>query len=44
MYRDIPRNEQHRVGFIKEIIDVKDNQLEVDGFNDDELEEILQHL
>jgi hypothetical protein len=43
-YRDVPRNDEYRVGFIKEIIDVKNNQLEVKGFNDDELEEILQHL
>ena len=35
---------QYMVGFIKEIIDVKNNQLEVNGFNDDKLEEILQHL
>jgi hypothetical protein len=45
-YRDVSRNDEYRVGFIKEIIDVKNNQLEVNGFNDDELEveEILQHL
>ena len=43
-YRKIPRNEEFRVGFIKELIDVKNNQLDVHGFNNDELDEILQHL
>ena len=43
-YSDVPRNEKYRVAFINEIIDVKNNQLEVNGFNDDEIEEILQHL
>ena len=43
-YRNVPRNEEFRVGFIKELIDVKNNQLDVHGFNNDELDEILQHL
>ena len=43
-YRDIPEGEEFRVGFIREIIEVKNNQLEVTGFEDDELEDILQHL
>ena len=42
--RDIPECEEFRVGFIKEIIDVKNNNLEVEGFAADELEDILQHL
>jgi hypothetical protein len=43
-YRNPPENEKYRVGFIKELIDVKNNQLDVDGFDDEELEAILQHL
>ena len=43
-YRDVSRNDEYRVGFINEINDVKNNQLTVNGLNDDELEEILQHL
>ena len=43
-YRDVPRDEKYRVDFINEILDVKNNQLEVNGFHDDELQEILQHL
>ena len=43
-YRDIPECEEFRVGFIREIIEVKNNKLEVTGFEDDELEDILQHL
>ena len=43
-YKPIPENENYRVGFIKEIIEVKNNSLEVAGFEADELEEILEHL
>ena len=43
-YRILPENEKYRVGFIKEIVDVRNNQLEVEGFDDDEIEAILQHL
>ena len=43
-YRNVPENEKYRVGFIKEIVDVRNNQLVVEGFGDDELETILQHL
>ena len=43
-YRKLPSSEEYRLGFIKELVDVKNNKLEVNGFNDDELEEILQHL
>ena len=34
-YRDVPRKEEYRVAFNKEIIDVKNNQLEVIGIHDD---------
>ena len=40
----MPINEEYRVAFIKEMIDVKNNQLEVQGFTDDEIDDILQHL
>ena len=43
-YRTVPSNEEYRVEFIKELIDVNNNQLEVPGFDDDELEDILQYL
>ena len=45
-YRDMPMpmNEQYRVDFIREMVDVKNNELEVQGFTDDELDDILQHL
>ena len=43
-YRNVPRNEEFRVGFIKELIDLKNNQLDVPGFEIEEIGEILQHL
>ena len=36
-YRNLPENETFRVGFIKELIDVKNNQLDVAGFDHEEL-------
>ena len=43
-YRDISGGEEFRVGFINEIIEVVNNNLEVTGFADEELQDILQHL
>ena len=43
-YRPIPDEEKFRVGFIKEIINIKNNISELRGFNHDELEELLEHL
>ena len=43
-YRILPENEKYRDGFIKEIVDVRKHQLEVEGFDDDEFEAIFQHL
>ena len=44
MYRDAPASEQYRVGFIKEIIAVKNNILEMADFSAEELDDILLHL
>ena len=43
-YRVIPEEEEFRVGFIKEIIEVRNDSLEVVGFTKEELDDILQHL
>ena len=43
-YRPIPDEEKFRVGFIKEIINIKNNSTELRGFHHDELEELLEHL
>ena len=43
-YKDIPRGEEYRVNVIKEIIDIKNQQLEVAGFDDHELDEILRFV
>ena len=43
-YRETPASEQFRVGFIKEIIEVKNNNFEVKDFSAEEIDDILQHL
>ena len=43
-YKDIPIGEEYRVNVIKEIIETRNNQLEVPGFENHELEEILRHV
>ena len=43
-YRDVPVDEEYRVGIIKEIVEIKNQHLEVNGFNDDELDYILHHV
>ena len=44
VYESIDSKEEYRIDFIKEIIDVKDGTLEVDGFDVDEIRTILEHL
>ena len=43
-YRAVPEAQQYRVGIVKELIEVQNNQLEVPGFTLDELDELLQYL
>ena len=43
-YRDAPASEQYRVGFIKEIIAVRNNILEMADFSAEEIDDILLHL
>ena len=43
-YEEVPVNEEYRVSFIKELINIEQSELEVPGFEGDELREILQHL
>ena len=43
-YKDIPIGEEYRIDIIKEIIETRNNQLEVPGFENYELEEILRHV
>ena len=43
-YQDVDPSNEWKIGFIKEITDVKFNQLEVENFSKEELEEILDFL
>ena len=43
-YCDIPSQEKYRVDVIREIVDIKDGQLNVPGFNTEELDLILKHV
>ena len=43
-YGEVPVNEEYRVSFIKELINIEQSKLEVPGFEGDELKEILQYL
>ena len=43
-YRSMSEEDQFRVGFINEIIDVQNNNLEVAAFTDDELGELWEFL
>ena len=43
-YRDIPVDEKYRVELIKEIVEIRNQQLEVKGFDDDELDHILHYV
>ena len=43
-YHTIPENEEWRVSLVKEIIEVKENEYEVPGFTNEELEEIINFV
>ena len=43
-YKEVPLNEEYRIDFIKELIEVRHDAVEVVGFTDEELEEILSYL
>ena len=43
-YKEVPLDEEYRIAFIKELIEVRHDAVEVDGFTDEELEEILSYL
>ena len=43
-YHQVRNEDQFRVGFIWEILNVKNGQLEVSGFTETELEMILENL
>ena len=41
---ELPEGEEYRIEFIQELIEVKNNIYEVDGFNNEELDDILCFL
>ena len=43
-YFEVPEGEEYRIEFIKELIEVKNNTFKVDGFNNEELDDILCFL
>ena len=43
-YFCVPEKEEYRIEFIKELIEVKNNELEVIGFDNQELDDILSYL
>ena len=43
-YESIEDEQKYRIDFIKEIIDVRNSNLDVDGFSEAELDQILEHL
>ena len=43
-YFEVPEGEEYRIEFIKELIEVKNNTYKVDGFSNEELDDILCFL
>ena len=43
-YHEMPQEESWRTDFVKEIIDIKNEELVVPGFDEAQIEEILEHL
>ena len=43
-YADVPQGDEWRVEMVKEIIEIRNSKLEVENFDDEEIEEILNYL
>ena len=43
-YHEIPKEENWRSNFVKEIVDIRNEELIVPGFEKAQLDEILEHL
>ena len=43
-YNPVPINQSWRIPFLKEIIDIKAGNLEVEGFTSGEISEIMEHI
>ena len=43
-YNPIQEDQSWRVSIVKELIDVREKECEVQGFTDEELEEIINHV
>ena len=43
-YNQIEKEDEWKVGFIREVTDIKFNQLEVENFSKEELDDILSYL
>ena len=43
-YHEVAKEDTWKIGFIKELIEIKNNQLSLNDFTKEELEDILTHL
>ena len=43
-YADVPQGDEWRVEMVKEIIEIRNSKLEVENFDDEEIEEIMNYL
>ena len=43
-YKEVPENEEWRIPFVKELINIRHGDLKVDGFSVEELAEILNDI
>ena len=43
-YNPVPEDQQWRIGFLREMIDVRAGDLEVDGFSVKEISEIIENI
>ena len=43
-YRPVPDDDQWKISFLKELIDIKSNEMSVDNFDNVEYDEIIEYL
>ena len=44
VFSPIPKNEEWRIGFLKELLDIRSKDVSLENFSKDEIEDMIQHV
>ena len=44
VFSPVPKNEEWRIGFLKELLDIRSNDIVLDSFSKDEIDDMIQFV